>query len=54
MRVVFTKYRQFLSVFECGRILESAMYKYEVICNAELCPNYFSVNDSVIVVAFRQ
>ena len=26
----------------------------EVIYNAELCPNYFSVNVSVLAVVFRQ
>ena len=25
-----------------------------MICNAELCPNYFSVNVSVLAVVFRQ
>ena len=44
----------FFIVFEWGRILESAMYKKEVICNAEFCPNYISVNVSVLVVVFRQ
>ena len=44
----------FFIVFEWGRILESAMYKKEVICNAEFCPNFISVNVSVLVVVFRQ
>ena len=38
MRVVFTKYRQFLNffiVFEWGRIFESAMDKQEMKCNAK-------------------
>ena len=30
------------------------MDKLEVICNAELCPNYFSVNVSVVAVVFHQ
>ena len=25
-----------------------------MICNAELCPNYFSVNVSVLAVVFRR
>ena len=29
------------------------MDKYEGICNAELCLNYFSVNVFVLAVAFR-
>ena len=37
-----------------GRVLERAMEKQEVICNAELCPNYFSVNVSVLAVVFRK
>ena len=43
-RVVFTKYQQFLVVFywfEWGKILESAMDKWEVKCFAKLRPNYF-------------
>ena len=44
----------FFIVFEWNRILESAMDKQEVICNAKLYPNYFSVNVSVIAVAFRR
>ena len=44
----------FFIVFEWGRILESAMDKYEVKCNARLRPNYFSVNISVLVVVFRR
>ena len=42
----------FFIVFEWGNILESAMDKLEVICNAELCPNYFSVNVFVRAVVF--
>ena len=41
-------------VFEWGRILESAMDKQEVIYNAVLCPNFFSVNVSVLALAFRR
>ena len=48
------RFLAFFIVFEWGRILESAMYKKEVICNAEFCPNYISVNVSVLVVVFRQ
>ena len=44
----------FFIVFEWGSILEIAMDKLEVICNAELCPNYFSVNVSVVAVVFHQ
>ena len=57
MRVVFTKYRKFLAffiVFEWGRILESAIDKWEVKCNVKLCPNYFSVNVSVPAAVFRR
>ena len=42
----------FFIVFEWGSILETAMDKLEVICNAELCPNYFSVNVFVRAVVF--
>ena len=42
----------FFIVFEWGSILEIAMDKLEVICNAELCPNYFSVNVFVRAVVF--
>ena len=44
----------FFIVFEWARILESAMHKKQVICNAEFCPNYFSVNVSVLVVVFHK
>ena len=44
----------FFIVFEWGSILEIAMDKLEVICNAELCPNYFSANVSVVAVVFHQ
>ena len=44
----------FFIVFEWGSILEIAMDKLEVICNAELCPNYFSVNVFVLAVVFRR
>ena len=30
------------------------MDKWEIRCNAELCPHYFSVNVSVLAVVFRQ
>ena len=30
------------------------MDKWEEICNAELCPNYFSVNVSALAVVLRQ
>ena len=57
-RVVFTKYRQFLSVlffvFERGRILESAMDKQEVKCNVKLCPNCFFGNVFVLAVVFHR
>ena len=52
-RVVFAKYRQILAffiVFEWGRILESAMHKQEVKCNAKLRGNEFSLNVSVLAV----
>ena len=44
----------FFTAFEWDRVFESAMDKQEVICNAGLCPNYFSVNASVLAVVFRQ
>ena len=42
----------FFIVFEWGRILDSAMNKWEVKCNAKLCRNELSVNVSVLVVVF--
>ena len=44
----------FFVVFERGRILESAIDKWEVKCNAKLCPNYFSVNVSILDTAFHR
>ena len=29
-------------------------YRGSVICNAELCPNYFSVNVSILAVVFHR
>ena len=52
---VFTKYRQFLNIFYCFRwtsFFESAMDKYEVIFNAKLRPNFFSVNVTLLAVVF--
>ena len=37
-----------------GQILESAMDKLEVKCNAKLRSNHFSVNVSVLAVVFCQ
>ena len=54
-RVVFTKYRQFLSVFnvfEWGRILKGAMDIQEEKYNAKLCSNYFSVTSSYQLLYF--
>ena len=44
----------FFIVFEWGRILKSEMEKNEVKCNTKLRSNYFSVNVSVLAIAFRQ
>ena len=44
----------FFIVFEWGRILESAMDKQEVKCNAKLRNSYFSVNVLVLAVVFRR
>ena len=44
----------FFIVFEWSRISESEMDKQEVICNAELRHNYFSVNVSILAVVFCQ
>ena len=41
----------FFIVFERGRILKSATDNRK--CNVKLCPNYFSVNVSVLAVVFR-
>ena len=43
----------FFIVFEWGRILGSAMAKYEVKYNAKLHPNYFSTNVFILAVVFR-
>ena len=44
----------FFVTFEWGRILEKAVDKQKVKCNAKLCSNYFSANVSVLVVVFRR
>ena len=41
-------------VFKWGRILDSAMDKWEVKFNAKLRRNEFSVNVSVLAVVFRR
>ena len=41
-------------VFEWGRVLESAMDKLEVKCNAGLRSDYSSVNAFVLAVVFCQ
>ena len=43
----------FSTVFEWGRIFESAMDKSEKECNASLRRNYFPVNPSVLTVVFH-
>ena len=47
----------FLSAFYCfwwDKILESAMDKWEVKCNAKLCPTCFCVSVFVLAVVFRR
>ena len=41
-------------VFEWGKIFKSTMNKQQVKCNAKLRLDDFSVNVSIVVVAFRR
>ena len=55
-KVIFTKHPQFLSVILLLLLLlgkNMEMDKYDVKCNAELCPYYFPVNVSILDVVFR-